>query len=123
MQIIFTSGFMLDLETGGRYLAEFDGYENWFPGSDTFGLVKNTTAIYNQPEALPEHATGQAIIVSGSIPKEQYTVKILEIIDDIDVDLELRKHLQPMWHIKTYNGIEGYINANNISDIFYRIRS
>ena len=119
----FTSGFMLDLETGGNYLPEFDGYENWFPGSDTFGLVKNTTAIYNQPEAAPEYATGQAIIVSGAIPKEQYIVEILEIIDDIDVDLDLRRRLKPMWHIKMFNGYEGYINANNISDIFYRPRS
>jgi hypothetical protein len=28
-----------------------------------------------------------------------------------------------MWHIKMFNGYEGYINANNISDIFYRPRS
>jgi hypothetical protein len=36
------------------------------------------------------------------------------------MNISLRRRLQPMWHIRTNTGIDGYINANNISNIFYR---
>jgi len=58
----FITNFRLDLETGGRYLSEFDGYENWFPGALTYGFLSEFDAdIYTRPEAKEEYKTGQVV--------------------------------------------------------------
>jgi len=58
----FITNFRLDLETGGRYLSEFDGYENWFPGALTYGLLGDFDAdIYSRPIASEEYKTGQVV--------------------------------------------------------------
>jgi hypothetical protein len=58
----FITNFRLDLETGGRYLSEFEGYENWFPGALTYGFLSEFDAdIYTHPEAKEEYKTGQVV--------------------------------------------------------------
>ena len=121
----FRTFFRLDLETGGEHIAEFNAYTNWFPGCTTYGFIRyNDTDIYikdaqgnyiKTDAAVPHYGAGQA--------KENSTVEILEPIDGIDMNMELRRKLQPMWHIRTNSGIEGYINATNVSDIFYNVKN
>ena len=123
----FTTFLRLDLETGGEYLPEFGGYKNWFPGSTTYGFIGyNSADIYTKQTINGESQfvkTGEAVLHYGQgQAKENSTVEILEALDGIDMNLTLRNKLQLMWHIRTNTGLEGYINANNVSDVFYKVK-
>jgi len=124
----FKTYFRLDLETGGERISEFNGYTNWFPGCTTYGFVRyNDADIYNKVVIDNEThyvKSGNAVLhYSQGQAKENSTVEILEALDGIDMNLTLRGRLQPMWHIRTNNGIEGYINANVVSDVFYKVKN
>lgn len=123
----FITNFRLDLETGGRYIAEFDGYANWFPGALTYGFLREHDAtIYNKQLVDGEYqfvATDQYVPHWGQgQERADSTVQILEVLDNIDMNLELRARLQLMWHIKTADGTTGYISAMAVSDVFYKAK-
>ena len=120
----FINKFRLDLETGGDRLIEFNGYKNWFPGCTTYGFIRFFDAdIYSQPNDNEEYKTGQVVLhYNQGQDRAKSVVEILDVLDGIDMNLDLRQHLQPMWHIRTNTGIEGYINANNVSDVFYKVK-
>ena len=123
----FITNIRLDLETGGRYLPEFDGYVNWFPGALTYGFIRDIDAtIYDKQLINGEYqliSTGKYVPHWGQGQEmADSTVQILEVIDNIDMNLDLRERLQLIWHIKAPDGTIGYINAMAVSDVFYKAK-
>ena len=82
----------LELETGGRWLEDYAGYANWFPGSRTFGFADITDiTVYQDEECttpmVDEHGNIVLIpVYAGSTTKEEATFQILDVLDAITTD-------------------------------------
>ena len=102
----------LELATGGEPASEPNSFKNWFPGSSTYGHLGIDSPLYDS----------QGNYISMVNKDECPVVEILDILDAAMLDPNNIRDWKIKYHIKTNVGDIGYINALNVSDIFYKVK-
>ncbi len=113
----------IELATGGRDDPDFPGGRiNWFPGSETYGLfLQHDAPVYDNDAGQGQPITTILRRRCGS-SIEDSSVKILDVLDDINTSNYWKAKMKIYYHVELNNGQLGYINALLIDKIVYRAR-
>ena len=117
----------IELCTGGEFDEDLGGYKNWFPGATTYGLNKTADISLFADEDLTQRvldANDNPVVIpvwSREVTKEEATFIILNVLDAVNTDPAWIARLKIKYHVRTHDGYEGYISAQNIIDIYYKV--